>query len=428
MKLFYSSSTAKRNLSHLLHDDISGMFIITKLAATIAKLEKSYDKALKHDENFKGNPKFFNNFPKTYYDVTDIVNKNKATLRNFYSSKEDFDKDNEQMAAYVAKQQETHSDKSQIWKDLIIDDFGNDNGKRDCCYLIGRSRIKKRIVVDFRTSTIKTDWLRDFSIFTDTWKIKDIIEKVKNVNPEVESKMRDDKIDIHKGFYGYLFQEKRKGKEEDTFSLIQNKLIELMDDDENKDYELYITGHSLGGALASLTGFALALSDNFPYPIKVVTYAGPTPGHADLSHAMEKLGNMGRIYHCRITRNSDIIPQMNIISTIWTAMTFGMSFSFDSGFRHSGVHLNLFETKDPTFKQTIIDTPDLFANGMAFPFKLWKIPCYHYLEYYEKAFNRDEVKTFLEGMTWETLKKIRQQPRDDNFTIDDKREDTCKTE
>jgi len=143
---------------------------------------------------------------------------------------------------------------------------------------------------------------------------------------------------------------------------------------------------------------------------------------------MEKLGDMGRIYHCRITRNHDVIPQMNVVSTIWTAMTLGMYVSFDSGFRHSGVHLNLLETKDPTFKQTIIRTSVWFANGMAFPFKLWKIGYYHFIAEYEKEFNRDEVKTFLEGMTWETLKKYREQPRDDNFTIDDKREDTCKTE
>ena len=56
------------------------------------------------------------------------------------------------------------------------------------------------------------------------------------------------------------------------------------EDYDYSDYKLFITGHSLGGALASLTSVALAGSDlvtNIPaiLPITVISYASPRCGN-----------------------------------------------------------------------------------------------------------------------------------------------------
>ena len=56
------------------------------------------------------------------------------------------------------------------------------------------------------------------------------------------------------------------------------------------DYELYVTGHSLGGGLAQLTGFALAGSEkctNIPSPITTISFASPTAGDEEYNKAFQ---------------------------------------------------------------------------------------------------------------------------------------------
>jgi len=47
---------------------------------------------------------------------------------------------------------------------------------------------------------------------------------------------------------------------------------------DDPSYEICVTGHSLGGALATLAGFDLAARPDLPKPIKLVTFESPRVG------------------------------------------------------------------------------------------------------------------------------------------------------
>mmetsp|Transcript_13087 Transcript_13087/g.19095 ORF Transcript_13087/g.19095 Transcript_13087/m.19095 type:complete len:92 (-) Transcript_13087:27-302(-) len=90
------------------------------------------------------------------------------------------------------------------------------------------------------------------------------------------------------GFSNYLFG----GVSDGRYDKIINLLKQVYDQDEFKDYELFITGHSLGGGLSQLLGFTLAGSpsaDFIPKPVKCITYASPTVGNKHFYNHFQKM-------------------------------------------------------------------------------------------------------------------------------------------
>ena len=72
--------------------------------------------------------------------------------------------------------------------------------------------------------------------------------------------------------------------------------------DEHPDFSLYVTGHSLGAALATLCGFMF--SQELKTQITVVSFASPRVGNAEWKNAFEKQHNL---VHYRIANNRDIV-------------------------------------------------------------------------------------------------------------------------
>merc|ERR1711935_1063875 len=89
------------------------------------------------------------------------------------------------------------------------------------------------------------------------------------------------------------------------------------------DYELVVTGHSLGGALAQLTSYLLAgLPEThfIPKPIKAVTFASPCVGTKEFFKSYQDLEKDGKVMHLRVTNQNDVIPgrypsQKNYVQT-----------------------------------------------------------------------------------------------------------------
>ena len=116
-------------------------------------------------------------------------------------------------------------------------------------------------------------------------------------------------------------------------------------------------------------------------PIKLTTFASPQPGHLDFANTVDELADMGRIHHCRVTNNDDLVPQMGFISFLWSMIPF-VKLGFNEGFRHSGFHLNLFPyDRDPAFDEP---TKSKTASGMSFisPLLKLKVLKNHSLEEY----------------------------------------------
>jgi len=72
---------------------------------------------------------------------------------------------------------------------------------------------------------------------------------------------------------------------------------------------LTICGHSLGGGLATVTGFYLACNNNLKLasPIQIVTFASPRVGGNEFQRSFQHLEDSGRILYARFTNLNDMI-------------------------------------------------------------------------------------------------------------------------
>jgi predicted lipase len=148
-----------------------------------------------------------------------------------------------------------------------------DNSNSDLQCVITKSETKKRISIVFRGSESISDWYYDLSFF------KTYLEK--------------QKVYVHSGFYKQLTY----GHE---FTKIKNTVkTELI---KHPDYELYVTGHSLGGALCTLCGFLL--SYEIKSKIHVVSFASPRVGDSKWKKVFDSRANLR---HHRITNRRDIV-------------------------------------------------------------------------------------------------------------------------
>lgn len=141
------------------------------------------------------------------------------------------------------------------------------------------SEMHKRICVVFRGSESASDWYYDMSLF--------------------KTHLHDN-VYVHGGFHTQLHKE-------DMYDQITAELKQLLD--ENPDYEIYITGHSLGGALSTLYGYEIARE--MPNKITVVSFASPRVGNTPFKYAFDTQSNLT---HYRITNKRDIVtaaPNIN---------------------------------------------------------------------------------------------------------------------
>ncbi|MGL5512754.1 MAG: lipase family protein, partial [Sporomusa sp.] len=100
-----------------------------------------------------------------------------------------------------------------------------------------------------------------------------------------------DEPKVHKGFYEFI----RAGAvatlssdKQTTFSL-----LDLLQD--NPDSKIYLTGHSLGGAAATLTGAWLISMGISPEQIEVITFGAPAVGNAAFAAKFEPTLKLTRV-------------------------------------------------------------------------------------------------------------------------------------
>jgi predicted lipase len=101
-------------------------------------------------------------------------------------------------------------------------------------------------------------------------------------------------ICVHKGFCKQLFQT-------NLYHRISNQVQQLLQ--VNPEYKLFITGHSAGGALATLFGYLLSceMPDK---QINIVSFASPRIGNYAFKCDFE---NRPNLTHHRVTNRNDIV-------------------------------------------------------------------------------------------------------------------------
>lgn len=134
---------------------------------------------------------------------------------------------------------------------------------------------KRRISVVFRGSESSADWYYDLLI--------------------MKHKLKDD-IRVHSGFYKQLTQ---NNVYEKIVSEVKSTLTKY------PDFAIYVTGHSLGGALSTLFGYML--SNEMANQITVVSFASPRVGNYAWKQAFNAKENLT---HYRVTNNRDIVTAL----------------------------------------------------------------------------------------------------------------------
>ena len=177
----------------------------------------------------------------------------------------------------------------------MITAVGDLKSSAELVYAVGINPIEERITIVFRGSVTKNDFMTDANI-----------HMVNAPDPRkfngVETLGGSDSVGdvgVHQGFYEYLF---KSGK----YAEITKHVAKLMSENPaRKNYKLYVTGHSLGGALATLFGFYAAASTSLPLPVTVVSVASPRVGNISFARTFAELESQGKLRHLRIANNKD---------------------------------------------------------------------------------------------------------------------------
>lgn len=165
----------------------------------------------------------------------------------------------------------------------------------------------KRITLVFRGSSNLGDWKTNAHILKGHLPTP---ESLKSLGLDPNKKLK-----VHGGFKDYCFY--RSGKDEkQKYSRIKKSILSLYESGNCDGYELFITGHSLGGAVSSLMAFQLAASEKIkPHlrgkPVVNISFASPYVGGKVWSEAFKLLEKAGRVQHIRVSSKKDAVPLLS---------------------------------------------------------------------------------------------------------------------
>jgi hypothetical protein len=188
------------------------------------------------------------------------------------------------------------------------------------------SEKRKKIYVVFRGSESVYDWLYDMQV------------------GKVEL---GDGVEVHKGFYRQLF-------DGGSYAILRDEILLLLAKEEYSDFEVFVTGHSLGSNLCLLFGYFL--SNEIKNNIIAVTFASPRTGNKVFVESINSKENM---VHYRVTTEKDIVTSLPYYN-----------------YYHSGINIRLCE-----------DDVEIYKNDPSKEYNIFT--CYsvsdHYCEsYYNK--------------------------------------------
>ncbi|KAL7543031.1 hypothetical protein ACHAXR_012488 [Thalassiosira sp. AJA248-18] len=197
--------------------------------------------------------------------------------------------------------------------------FG-DRHPNDVVYSICCNRQFKRVSVVFRGTVNSHNWVMNMKF-----------AQAEHPNPITEDYPgRTNSFGLHTGFSLYMTRQRKDDsltKIEEIFQNIDKIGRELSPEG---DYELSITGHSLGGALATILAFYAATSNAFDKvkTIRLFTYAAPRVGCQRFLYAVQHLEMIGKLRVARFTNTCDIVPLIPF-------------HGFSRSYKHVGMHIRL---------------------------------------------------------------------------------------
>jgi hypothetical protein len=262
--------------------------------------------------------------PLSHVQVWEVITANKAALTKDLSPKS--------LEAAVAR-----SHLSRTTFITVDDEFEQD----EFVYSVELCPVRKRITVCFRGSSTKMDWATDFQLY-----MKEV------ANPMRAHRGQDETIRVHNGFYNYLLEPNlrdRKGPNAELlsgFKKIMSRHILPLFQAHPPGFKLYVTGHSMGAALAILFAFYAAAEPDavIAKPVSVFSIGGPYVGDQSFRSAHQLLESLGKLRHVRLTNHDDLVPLMPRMSY---QLPFRPESHFGARFKHVGVDLRLYAGSTP---------------------------------------------------------------------------------
>jgi len=159
----------------------------------------------------------------------------------------------------------------------------------------------KRVLVVFRGAITAQDWktVTQYSLETIPNPVKDQYEG------------RKDNVRVFSGVHQYLFRQ-RKDTGTTKYSEIASLAHKYGMEKIGKDYKLFVTGHSLGGALTNIFCFFASTEERFTRngPVQAIAFAGPYCGGHSFADAFRHQERHKKLQFVRVTNDKDMVPRL----------------------------------------------------------------------------------------------------------------------
>lgn len=134
--------------------------------------------------------------------------------------------------------------------------------------------------------------------------------------------------------------------------------------------KLYVTGHSLGGALATIFAVEAASEPDVivPKPVTCVSIGSPYVGDETFREAHQLLEGLGKLRHLRVTNHKDRVTVIPKMSFRWNI--FDKESHVGTPFKHVGMNLRLYakEAVDISFPKM---QSDMFTDSLDEMARAW---------------------------------------------------------
>ena len=191
-------------------------------------------------------------------------------------------------------------------------------------YSITVDRSRRRVIVTFIGSEVPGDWFQN---------IGGKFQSVRNPHCLTQNK-QPKKFRLHDGFYNSLWKEPSNGERTNKFTRIQTEVTRVLA--ENNHFELWVTGHGLGGSLSTLFAFFISAQQDIPKPVSLISFASPLVGDNSWQKAFMMLEKNETLRHLRVTVREDFVPTVPYASPLLTQW---------GDYQHTGIRLNLYKNQ-----------------------------------------------------------------------------------
>ena len=198
-------------------------------------------------------------------------------------------------------------------KEIQLMEFDDRQETHRLVYAIGVNKRLKRITVIFRGTYAQEtrDWVRNLQFGLVEVPLPSVVlDHSSSKADSTTSSATTTQLLVHQGIYEYLFHNSERGLDypRERYEEIMGNILTCLNREEYRDFKVFVTGHSLGGALALLLSFFAAADARIPKPVTCVSLGSLLVGDAAFQQAFARLEQVGWIRHLRITNEHDPVP------------------------------------------------------------------------------------------------------------------------